>query len=160
MSNARDADHGRAIRARHDGLARDIGVSNYSREQIEELIHASGETPVVNQIEWSSFGWSPEMLEYGRERGIVIQAYSPLRRTERLGDGRLVEIAAEYGKTPAQLLLRWHLELRSAPLPKANRRDHLIENLGVFGFDISETHLVQLQRLNETYSSLGSLPYA
>jgi diketogulonate reductase-like aldo/keto reductase len=148
------------IRARDHGRARDIGVSNYSTDQIEELIRATGETPAVNQIEWSPYGWSPEMLEYCRERGIVIQAYSPLTRTERLGDERLVQVAADYGRTPAQLLLRWNVQLGTAPLPKANRRDHLVENLDVFGFEISETHLAQLQRLNETYSSLGSLPYA
>jgi 2,5-diketo-D-gluconate reductase A len=80
--------------------------------------------PSVNQIEWSPFGWSRDMLESCRERGIVIQSYSPLTRATRLDDHRLREIAAEYGKTSAQLRLRWQLQLGVAPLPKANNHDH------------------------------------
>jgi diketogulonate reductase-like aldo/keto reductase len=148
------------IRAREDGLARDIGVSNYSVEQIEELVDATGERPVVNQIEWSPFGWSREMLDYCRGCGIVVQAYSPLTRTRRLGDERLAELAAEYDGTPAQLLLRWNLQLEVAPLPKANRAEHLKENLGIFEFEIGDDHMAELNTLNEHYSSLGwSLAY-
>ena len=147
------------IRARDGGLAKEIGVSNYSTDQIEELIDASGEIPAVNQIEWSPFGWSQKMLDYCRDRGIVIQAYSPLTRGQRLGDERLNELAAEYSRTPAQLLIRWNLQLGVAPLPKANRRDHFAENLGVFDFEISDNHMTELSALNEQYSSLTSLPY-
>ncbi len=144
------------IRARDDGLARDIGVSNYTVGQIEELVEATGELPVVNQIEWSPFGWSQEMLDYCRARGIVIQAYSPLTRVQRLDEERLVELAAEYDRTAAQLLLRWNLQLEVAPLPKANRLEHLEENLGLFDFEISGEHMSELKSLNEHYSSLGS----
>lgn len=147
------------IQAREDGLAKDIGVSNYSPGQMQELSDTRGEIPVVNQIEWSPFGWSPETLEYCRERGVVIQAYSPLTRAERLDDERLVEMARDYGKTPAQVLIRWNLELGVAPLPKANRREHLIENLRVFDFEIGQARMAELEQLNEHYSSLGSLPY-
>jgi diketogulonate reductase-like aldo/keto reductase len=147
------------IRAREDGLTRDIGVSNYSIEQMEQLSDATGERPVVNQIEWTPFGWSREMLDYCREHGIVIQAYSPLTRTRRLDDETLKQLAGEYQKTPAQVLLRWNVQLGSAALPKANRRDHLVENLEIFDFELNDAHLAQLERLNDTYSSLGSLPY-
>lgn len=148
------------IRARGDGWIRDIGVSNYSVDQIEELVEATGETPVVNQIEWSPFGWSREMLNYCRERRIVIQAYSPLTRTDRLGDGQLAEIAAVYGKTPAQILIRWNLQHGVVPLPKANRKDHQVENLDVFDFEISEAHMEALGQRNEHYSTFASsLPY-
>lgn len=144
------------IRARDDGLATDIGVSNYTAEQIEELVDATGELPVVNQIEWSPFGWSQEMLDYCREREIVVQAYSPLTRGRRLDDERLAELAAEYDRTPAQLLLRWNLQLEVAPLPKANRVEHLEENLGIFDFELSGEHMAELNSLDERYSSLGS----
>jgi diketogulonate reductase-like aldo/keto reductase len=148
------------IRARDDGLTRDIGVSNYSVEQIEELVTATGELPVVNQIEWTPFGWSPEMLDYCRDRGIVVQSYSPLTRAQRLDDERLAEIAAEYRKAPAQVLIRWNLQLGVVPLPKANQHNHLDENLGVFDFEISNTHMAELNDLNNQWSSLGpSLQY-
>jgi len=147
------------IRARDEGLARDIGVSNYTIGQMEELTRATGETPSVNQIEWSPFGWSPDMLHWCRERGVVIQAYSPLTRGRRLGDPRLREIAAEIDRTPAELLLRWNLQLGTVPLPKATQHDHLVENLGALEFDISPDRMERLAALNEVYSSLGSLPY-
>lgn len=148
------------IRARGEGLTRDIGVSNYSIDQIEALIDSTGEIPAVNQIEWSPFGWAPEMLEHCRKRNIVIQAYSPLTRSRRLGDDRLRKIAADYGKTPAQILIRWNLQLGVIPLPKANSPDHLEENLRVFDFEIGETHMAELNALNEQWSSLGpSLQY-
>lgn len=147
------------LRAQEDGLARDVGVSNYSTDQIQELIDATGQVPAVNQIEWSPFGWSPQVLDWHRERGIVVQAYSPLTRTERLDDPRLAEIAEAYGKTPAQVVLRWHLQLGVVPLPKANQPQHLRENLDVFDFQVSDEHMRRLSDLNEHYSALGGLAY-
>lgn len=146
--------------ARKAGLARDIGVSNYSIEQLRELASAVGEMPVVNQIEWSPFGHSTSMLEFCREHHIVIQAYSPLTRAERLNDKRLQSISARYDCTPAQLLIRWNLQLGTVPLPKANRKQHLDEDIEVFDFEISDQDMAALSRLNERYSSLGSLAYA
>ncbi len=99
------------------------------------------------------------MREYCRSRNIVIQAYSPLTRTHRLDDGMLVSIATKYGKTPAQILIRWNLEHGTCPIPKANRRNHLEENLDVFDFELGAADTAKLDRLNERYSSLGSLPY-
>lgn len=84
------------IRAKRDGLTRDIGVSNYSASLLQSLIDATDETPVVNQIEWSPFGHSDEMLAFCRERNIIIQAYSPLTRTTRLNHKDLVQIASKY----------------------------------------------------------------
>ena len=147
------------LRAREEGLTRDIGVSNYSVEQIEALVDATGELPVVNQIEWSPFGWSQEMLDGCRERGIVIQAYSPLTRSRRLADPRLAEIAAAVDRTPAQVLIRWGIQQGVAPLPKANRPEHQEEDLAVFDFALDDDQTARLAALNETYSSLGSLPY-
>jgi diketogulonate reductase-like aldo/keto reductase len=147
------------IRARDEGWTRDIGVSNYSAEQIEELMRATGETPAVNQIEWTPFGWSRELLDWSMERGIVIQAYSPLTRGRRLDDERLTAVAERHGKTSAQVLLRWNLQLGTVPLPKANRRDHLIEDLDVVDFELAGAEMDELNRLNQLVSSLGALPY-
>lgn len=147
------------IRARDEGLARDIGVSNYSVEQIAALAEETGEMPAVNQIEWSPFGYGPRMRKYCHEHDIVIQAYSPLTRTERLDDPALVEIAEHYNKTPAQILIRWNLQHGVVPLPKANRKEHLEENLNVFDFRIDVPDMATLDGLNERYSSLGTLPY-
>jgi diketogulonate reductase-like aldo/keto reductase len=147
------------IRAKEDGLTRDIGISNYSAGLIDALIDATGEVPTVNQIEWSPFGYSDDMLRYASEKNIVIQAYSPLTRTKRLDDETLAQVAAKYGKSPAQVLIRWNLQRGIVPIPKANQRGHLEGNIDVFDFHISEGDMATLNGLNERYSSLGMLPY-
>ena len=147
------------MRAKKEGLARDIGVSNYSLKLIKALIDATGETPTVNQIEWSPFGYSDDMLKYCQEHKIIIQAYSPLTRSKRLDDESLTTIASKYDKTSAQVLIRWNLQRGTAPLPKANQKEHLKENMHVFDFEISKDDMASINGLNERYSSLGSLPY-
>lgn len=147
------------MRAKRQGLTKDIGVSNYSIDQIQALIDATGEVPVVNQIEWSPFGHSMEMLGYCQENGIIIQAYSPLTRHERLDDPTLQAIAEQYRKTTAQLLIRWNIQLGNVPIVKASSEEHLKENLDVFDFAITDDDMVEIGSLNEQYSALGSLPY-
>ncbi len=150
---------GQLIQAKVDGLTRDIGVSNYSVDQIQELINATGEVPAVNQIEWSPFGHSEDMLAFCKQEGIIIQAYSPLTRTERLGDPTITDLAKMYGKTPAQILLRWCLQLGTVPIPKANKEEHLRENLGIFDFELDPDDMATLNGLNEKYSTFDTLPY-
>jgi diketogulonate reductase-like aldo/keto reductase len=146
-------------RAKREGMTRDIGVSNYSIEQIEELVYRTGELPVVNQIEWTPFGHSPRMLDFCHDNDIVIQAWSPLTRGTRLNDDKLAAMAARYGRTPAQLLIRWNLQLGVVPLPKANHANHQRDNLHVFDFEISQVDMNKLRTLNEHYSALGQLQY-
>jgi diketogulonate reductase-like aldo/keto reductase len=147
-------------RAKRDRLTRDIGVSNYTLELIEELVYRTGELPVVNQIEWTPFGHSPRMLDFCHDNGIIIQAWSPLTRGTRLNDDKLTAMAARYGRTPAQLLIRWNLQLGVVPIPKANELAHLRDNLHVFDFEILPPDMVKLRALNEHYSALGTLLYA
>ncbi len=147
------------IEAKRDGFVREIGVSNYAREQIDRLIDTTGERPVVNQLEWSPFGHSDEVREHARQKGIVIQAYSPLTRGKRLGDETLAEIGEAHGKTPAQVALRWSIQVGAAPVPKAATPEHREENLDVFDFDLDDDEMRRLGALNEHYSALAGLPY-
>jgi 2,5-diketo-D-gluconate reductase A len=148
------------VKAMNDGLCREIGVSNYDVGQIEELAEKTGVVPAVNQVEWTPFGHSKEMLSFCRDNAIVLQAYSPLTRATRLDHGTLVEVARRHCKTPAQVLLRWNLELGTVPLPKANRAEHRRENLDIFDFELDEADLIVLNELNDRYSALGEgLPY-
>ncbi|HEU4779438.1 MAG TPA: aldo/keto reductase [Steroidobacteraceae bacterium] len=147
-------------RAKRVGLVNDIGVCDYTIEQIEELVYRTGELPAVNQIEWSPFGHSPRMLDFCRDNDIVIQAWSPLTRAQRLNDDKVAGMAARYGKSPAQLLIRWNLQLGVVPLPKANHAQHQRENLNVFDFEISPPDMAKLRTLNEHYSAMGVLAYA
>jgi 2,5-diketo-D-gluconate reductase A len=147
------------IAAKRDGLTREIGVSNYTTEQVDRLIETSGQAPVLNQIEWSPFGYSEDVLEHAKRTGIVIQAYSPLTRAERLDDEALAEVASAHGKTPAQVLLRWDLQLGVPAVPKAASAEHRQENLDVFDFELDDSEMSRLEGLNERYSSLSGLPY-
>jgi diketogulonate reductase-like aldo/keto reductase len=99
------------------------------------------------------------MLDFCRDNDIVIQARSPLTRATRLNDDKVAAMAARYGKTPAQLLIRWNLQIGVVPLPKANHVQHLRENLGVFNFEITPVDMARLNALNEHYSVRQGLPY-
>jgi 2,5-diketo-D-gluconate reductase A len=146
------------VRARRAGLVKDIGVSNYSETQIETLANITGVMPVVNQIEWSPFGWSQSMLEFCEENGIIIQAYSPLAQGKRLYDSTLAAIAKKYGKDEAQVMIRWALQTGVVPLPKANQLQHLRANLDVFDFELEDKDMEKLRLLNEQYSALSDRP--
>jgi 2,5-diketo-D-gluconate reductase A len=148
------------IKAKEAGLTKDIGVSSYSGELIDKLIEVSGEVPVVNQIEWSPFGFNHKILQYCLNKNIAIQAYSPLTRTKRIDNGTISEMADRYDKTPAQIMLRWSLQSGVYPIVKANQKDHLVENLSVFDFELSEEDMDKLNDLNEEYSTFNKpLPY-
>lgn len=147
------------IKAKNEELVRDIGVSNYSADLINRLIEVTEEVPTVNQVEWSPFGYSNEHKAFCDERNILIQAYSPLTRTKRLDDPALQQIAHKYQRSTAQILIRWNLQFGTVPIPKANNKDHIEENLNVFDFEITDEDMDTLYGFNEEYSSLGSLPY-
>jgi 2,5-diketo-D-gluconate reductase A len=147
------------LRARADGVARDVGVSNYTPDQIDALLQATGEAPAVNQLEWSPFGHSDEVMDHARAAGVVIQAYSPLTRGQRLDDPTVAEIAAAHEKTPAQVLLRWSVQSGAAPVPKAASAAHREQNVKVFDFELSPDEMSRLSALNEHYSALAGLPY-
>jgi 2,5-diketo-D-gluconate reductase A len=149
------------IRARDEGLVRDIGVSNYTGTLIDQLAQSLQETPVVNQVEWSPFGHSDDLLGHHRDRNIVLMAYSPLTRGDRLDNSRLTAIADRHGKSPAQVLVRWNLQRGTVSLPKANQISHVEENIDVFDFELSDDEVRQLDELNEKWSAIrGALAYA
>lgn len=147
------------IRAREEGLTRDIGVCSYKIQQLRTLGENTGELPAVHQLEWSPFGHSLDMLSFCRGQNIVLQAYCPLTRGKRLKDERLLAIAGKYGKTPAQVILRWDLQHGVVPIPKAYREDHQRDNLEVFDFSLDEIDMGTLDGLNEQFSALEKLEY-
>jgi len=147
------------IKAKKEGLLKDIGVSSYTKVLIEELVQATDEIPVVNQLEWTPFGYSQDLKDYLTDKHIIIQSYSPLTHGKRLDDSRLQNLAYKYEKTPAQILIRWNVQQGFIPLPKANKEKHLKENLEIFDFELEEGDIKLLNSLNEEYSSLGELTY-
>jgi diketogulonate reductase-like aldo/keto reductase len=131
---------------RDEGLCRSVGVSNYSIAQIDELIAATGEQPAVNQIRWSPARYDPALLAAHADRGVHVEGYSPLKGT-RLRDPVLAEIAAKHHVTPAQVVLRWHLELGITVIPKSARRERIESNLELFGFSLTAEEVARLNRL-------------
>jgi diketogulonate reductase-like aldo/keto reductase len=131
---------------RDEGLCRAVGVSNYSVRQIDELIAVTGERPAVNQIPWSPSRYDPALLAAHAERGVAVEGYSPLKGT-RLRDPVLAEIAAKYGVMPAQVVLRWHLELGIIVIPKSARPERIESNLDLFGFSLTPEEIARINRL-------------
>jgi 2,5-diketo-D-gluconate reductase A len=134
------------IAARDAGQTRAIGVSNYSTAQIDELAGATGETPAVNQIPWSPFGHSERTLAESRERGVVLEGYSPLKGSD-LRDPVLREIAERHGVTVPQVILRWHLEHRVVVIPKSAHKERIETNLDVYGFELDADEVSRIDAL-------------
>ncbi|MBV9094544.1 MAG: aldo/keto reductase [Streptosporangiaceae bacterium] len=132
---------------RDEGLARAVGVSNYSIGQVDELAAATGERPAVNQIPYSPSQHDPALLAAHAERGIAVEGYSPLKGT-RLRDPVLAEIAGRHGVTPAQVVLRWHLELGIAVIPKSARPERIESNFDLFGFSLAPDEMDRLNGLS------------
>jgi 2,5-diketo-D-gluconate reductase A len=128
------------------GLAREVGVSNYSISQIDELERATGRLPAVNQIPWSPALFAGEVLDAHRRRGVQLEGYSPLRRTN-LRDPRLVRIAEGHGATPAQVVLRWHIQHRIVAIPKSTNPERIAENAASFGFQLTSSEVEELDGL-------------
>jgi 2,5-diketo-D-gluconate reductase A len=133
--------------AHAEGLVRAVGVSNYSLDQIDELDRATGRRPAVNQIEWSPALYDADTERGHRERGVQLEGYSPLK-TMRLGDPRLARIAAAHGVTPAQVVIRWHLEHEVVVIPKSSRRERIASNFDVFGFALTPEEVDELDRFS------------
>jgi diketogulonate reductase-like aldo/keto reductase len=130
------------------GKTRAIGVSNYLPRHLDELLAASSVAPAVDQVEFSPYLFQRELLEHCRERGIQLEAYSPLTRSRRLDDPRLVAVAREHGKTTAQVLIRWALQHDLVVIPKSVTRERIYENAAVFDFALSPSDMAQLDELD------------
>jgi 2,5-diketo-D-gluconate reductase A len=128
---------------REEGMARAVGVSNYSVPQIDALIRATGRAPAVNQIPWSPALYDPAVLSASRERQVTVEGYSPLKGTN-LADPVLAQIAAGHGATPAQVVLRWHLEHRIPVIPKSAQPARIAANLDLLRFSLSAEEVAQI----------------
>lgn len=134
------------LAVRDKGLARSAGVSNYSPGQIDELARATGERPAVNQIPWSPSRHDPALLAALRERGVAVEGYSPLKDTD-LRTPLLAAIAARHDVTPAQVVLRWHLEHGITVIPKSARGERIESNIALCGFSLTADEVTRLEGL-------------
>lgn len=135
----------RLLELQAQGLTREVGVSNYSVSQIDELELATSQLPAVNQIEWSPPLFDAGVLEAHRRRGVQVEGYSPLQ-TINLRDPRLARIAESHGVTPAQVVLRWHIEHRIVAIPRSSNAQRIAENADIFNFALTSSEVGILDR--------------
>ena len=140
-------------RAHERGYARSIGVSNFSVGELDELMSVAETRPVVNQVQFSPFKYRRKLLEACDERGVALEAYSPLGTGQHLSDERVRRIAERVGRTPAQVLLRWCVQLDLVVIPKSTHRERIEENAQIFDFTLSAEDMAALDALNETDGS-------
>ena len=131
------------------GKARAIGVSNFTVPMLERLLRGTTIVPAVNQVRFSPFSFKKGLLEFCAEKGIVVEAYSPLTRGKRLNDAVLEVMARKYGKSSAQLLLRWAVQHGLVVLPKSTNEKRITENAQIFDFVIGVDDMHVLDALGD-----------
>ncbi|GFG85781.1 aldo/keto reductase [Mycolicibacter algericus] len=140
---------GGLIQAREQGLTRSIGVCNFTPAHLDDVIDLAFETPSVNQIELHPLLNQAELRALHAERGIVTEAYSPLGVARLLDHPAVTAIAGEYSKTPAQVLIRWSLQLGNVVIPRSSQPERIAANLDVFGFELADEHMASLNGLDD-----------
>ncbi|HEX4731867.1 MAG TPA: aldo/keto reductase [Solirubrobacterales bacterium] len=135
-------------RIQAEGGARSIGVSNFRVADLERLRQEAERTPTINQIELHPLLQQAELRAWHAEHGIATEAWSPLAQGEVLKDDTLVTIAAHHGRTVAQVILRWHIQLGNVVIPKSVTPARVRENIDIFDFELSEDDLAAIARLD------------
>jgi 2,5-diketo-D-gluconate reductase A len=130
------------------GLARAIGVSNFQPDHLRRIIDDSGVTPAVNQIELHPYLQQPGLRREHAERGIVTEAWSPLAQGAVLDDPVITGIAEAHGKTPGQVVLRWHIQIGNVVFPKSVSPERIVQNIQIFDFELSADEMDRLEALD------------
>ena len=136
--------------ARARGYASSIGVSNFSVAELDELLAIAESPPAVNQVQFNPFTFRRKLLEACDERGVALEAYSPLGTGRHVSDERVGEIADRVGRTPAQVLLRWCVQRELVVIPKSTHRERIAENAQISDFALSDEDMSALDALDET----------
>jgi 2,5-diketo-D-gluconate reductase A len=146
------------IKARDEGRVRSIGVSNFEVEHLDRVIGETGVTPVLNQIELHPRFQQKRLREAHAQRGIQTQSWSPLGQGQLLSDAVIARIAQKHGRTPAQVLIRWHLDNGLIVIPKSVTPSRIAENFDVFGFALDAEDLAAIARLDDAGGRIGPDP--
>jgi 2,5-diketo-D-gluconate reductase A len=136
------------LEARDEGLVHAVGVSNYDFELIDELISGTGQKPAVNQITWGPTLWDAAVVAGHRERGIVVEGYSPLQNTD-LTDPVLTAIGEAHGVDAARVVLRWHVQHDIVVIPKSVTPERIQRNTRIDGFELTADEMERIDALSE-----------
>jgi methylglyoxal/glyoxal reductase len=142
------------VKLLHTCQARAVGVSNYTIQELQGILQNSDVVPMVNQVEFHPFLYQKELLEFCDKNTIQLEAYSPLTRGYRLNHSTILAVAKKYGKTPAQVLIRWSLQHGLVVIPKSIHEDRTRENSQVFDFQIRPEDMKLLNSLNENLQTV------
>jgi 2,5-diketo-D-gluconate reductase A len=131
-----------------DGRARSIGVSNFQPAHLDRLAKETDTVPAVNQIELHPLLTQTELRKYHAEHGIATEAWSPIAQGEVLGEQTITSLADKYGKTAAQIVLRWHLQVGNIVFPKSVNPDRMRENINVFDFELADDDVDAIEAMD------------
>jgi 2,5-diketo-D-gluconate reductase A len=142
-----------------DGRAKSIGVSNFTAETLERLVRESAKVPAINQIELHPYFSQPAMRQLDEKLGITTEDWSPLGQGgDLLNEPILARIGEAHGKTPAQVVLRWHLQLGDVVIPKSATPSRIKENFDVFDFELSRDEMDEISALRRDDGRIGPDP--
>jgi len=136
--------------ARERGFARSIGVSNFSAQELEQVVSIASTPPTVNQIQFSPFEYRRALLEDCEARSVAVEAYSPLGTGRHLSDPTVAAMAERLGRTAAQVLLRWCVQRGTIVLPKSTHQERIEANAQIFDFSLSDDDMATLDALDGT----------
>jgi 2,5-diketo-D-gluconate reductase A len=131
-----------------DGRARSIGVSNFEPKHLETLANETDTVPAVNQIELHPGLQQAQLRAYHREHGIITEAWSPLAQGKVFGDQAIVDLAQKYDRSPAQVVLRWHIQLGNVVFPKSSTPSRMRENIDIFDFELNDKDMAAIGGLD------------
>lgn len=132
-----------------EGVVQSIGVANYLEPFLDDLETYSHITPAINQVEFSPYLYLESLLKRCQSQGVIVQAYTPLVRGQRMNDPKLLNLAQKYGKTPAQIILRWAVQKGVSTIPKSSNKSRLQENFDIWAFNIAQEDIQYLDGFNE-----------
>lgn len=144
------------VHLREEGLVRSIGVSNFTPPQIERIVEATGVWPAVNQIELHPELSQAEARAWHAEQGVAIESWRPLGN-RLVGHRAIAGIAETHGRTPAQVILRWHVQLGLIAIPKSGNPERIAQNIDVFDFELGDDDMATIAEL-ERANRLGGDP--
>jgi diketogulonate reductase-like aldo/keto reductase len=145
--------------ARARSYTRTIGVSNFDVEELDQLLGAATVTPAVDQVQFNPSAYRKALLDACADRGVSVEAYSPLGTGAQLGDPVVMGIAAGLGRTPAQVLLRWCIQRAIPVVTKSTHRDRIAENARVFDFELSAGDMERLDALDRSGGTEAALEH-
>ena len=145
-------------RLRDEGRIKSIGVSNFEPEHLRILVDATGIVPAVNQVELHPLFPQEELRQVHAQLGVATEAWAPLGQGALLDNPKVAEVAERHGKTPAQVLIRWHMQLGNIVIPKSVTPERIVSNFDVFDLELSEQDMASISSLSSDGTRLGPDP--